>query len=52
MKKILYKFIRSDIFEEKYFLRIEDVSKNYFFDKQVTLEEWNKYEDKDEYIVN
>jgi len=49
MKKIIDKIFRESIFEDKYFLRIEDTIKNFIQDIQVDVESWKLYNTGDEY---
>ena len=49
MEKVIDKHLRSDIFNDKYFLRIEDNVKHFVQDKQVNIKVWEMYNIGDEY---
>ncbi len=49
MEKIIDKLCRTSIFNNKYYLRIENTSKRFVRDVQVDIEIWKKYNIGDEY---
>ena len=49
MEKVIDKLFRVDMFEDKYFLRIEDTIKTFVQDIRVDLEVWKQYNIGDEY---
>ena len=49
MEKVIDKLYRVDMFEDKYFLRIEDNVKHFVQDRQVDIKVWKKYNTGDEY---
>lgn len=49
MEKVIDKLCQVDMFEDKYFLRIEDTIKTFVQDIRVDLEVWKQYNIGDEY---
>jgi hypothetical protein len=49
MEKVIDKVFRADMFEDKYFLRIENTIKTFVQDIRVDLEVWKQYNIGDEY---
>ena len=49
MEKIIDKLIRTNLFGDKYFLRLENNSKQYVRDVEVDKELWMQYSLQDEY---
>ena len=51
MKKVIDRLVRVDMFEDKYFLRIEDTIKAFVQDIRVDIEVWKQYNIGDEYTL-
>ena len=51
MEKVIDKLYRVDMFEDKYFLRIEDNIKHFVQDIRVDIEVWKQYNIGDEHTL-